>query len=67
MQKAQKLFCPNWKQQKTHLVQQKTSKNKTIEKKFKVFFSKTVSSMSHSAENPKETSIFTKLWVSCKN
>ena len=51
---------PNWKQQKTHLVQQKAShKTKKMKKKFeKLFFSKNVFGKSYSAENTKEGTLW---------
>ena len=43
----------NWKQQKTYLVLQKTSKNEKLRSKNSKYLSENVSGMSHSAENLK--------------
>ena len=63
-QKTRGPFLPNWKQQKTHLSRpksiQKTKKNQKN-------FSMKVSGKSHSAENPKKSSMLAKHFVSSEN
>ena len=63
--KLEKHIFPNWKLQKTHLAQLKTSEKS---KKMSKTFSKNVLDKSHSAENPKESSLLAwKPLVSSKN
>ena len=70
--KTQNSFSPNCKQQKTHLSQPKPfkKKRKTEETFFSKYFANIflmkVSGKSHSAENPEETFMLAKRFVSCK-
>ena len=59
-------YSPNWKQQKTHLSQPKTSQ-KLKNRKFFETFLMTVSGKPQSAENPKESSMLAKRFVCSKN
>ena len=60
MLKARKLLLPNWKRQKIHLAQSKTSKNEKLREKKSKYIFRNISGKSHTAENPTESSMIAK-------